>query len=214
MGEAFVELRTAANFLTDDPAARHAAAEAAATKALSLAPNHAFAHYVLGHIRIRTDRAAQGIVKCEHALALDRNLAYAHAAIGLAKIALGRAEETEAHILDALRLSPRDVLAYHWMYLAGYAMLLLGSDEDAVAWQRRSIEANRNFLNAHFTLAGALARLGTANEASAAVKAGLALNPTFTIRRVRTSVISDNPTFLAQFERALDSLRKAGVPEG
>jgi hypothetical protein len=53
----------------------------------------------------------QGIAECEHALALDRNLAQAHAVIGLGKIFIGRAEETEAHILEALRLSPRDTLA-------------------------------------------------------------------------------------------------------
>ena len=66
-----------------------------------------------------TKRAAQGIAECEHALALDRNLATAHAAIGLGKIFIGRAEETEAHIAEALRLSPRDTLAYTWMTIRG-----------------------------------------------------------------------------------------------
>ena len=40
---------------------------------------------------------------------LDRNLADAHAYIGLGKIFTGRAEEAEAHIGEALRLSPRPV---------------------------------------------------------------------------------------------------------
>ena len=51
------------------------------------------------------------------------------------------------------------------------------------------------------------------SEAQAAVKAGLALNPTFTIRRFRASAFSDNPTYLAQRERIYDGMRKAGVPE-
>jgi hypothetical protein len=55
-----------------------------------------------------TKRAAQGIAKCEHAVALDRNLASADAAVGFGKILTGRAEQTEAHISEALRLSPRD----------------------------------------------------------------------------------------------------------
>ena len=63
---------------------------------------------VLGVVEILTKRAAEGIAECEHALALDRNLASAHAFIGLGKIFIGRAEETEAHIAEALRLSPRD----------------------------------------------------------------------------------------------------------
>ncbi len=54
-----------------------------------------------------SNRAAQGIAELERALAIDRNLADAHAWIGLAKCFLGRSQETEAHIQDALRLSPR-----------------------------------------------------------------------------------------------------------
>ena len=66
------------------------------------------AHCVLGLVQIFTNRAAQGIAECERALALDRNLATAHASIGIAKFYLGRGGETEAHIEQALRLSPRD----------------------------------------------------------------------------------------------------------
>jgi tetratricopeptide (TPR) repeat protein len=92
----------------------------------------------------------RGIAKCEHALALDRNLAYAHAFIGIGKIFIGRAEETELHIAEALRLSPRDTMAYVWMTIAGTAKRHLGVWEEAVAWFRRAIEANRNFPQPHF----------------------------------------------------------------
>ena len=55
----------------------------------------------------------------------------------LARFVIGRAEETEAHIAEALRLSPRDTMAYTWLYIAGVAKLYLGSCEQAVAWFRR-----------------------------------------------------------------------------
>ena len=74
----------------------------------------------LGLVDILTKRAAEGIAECEHALELDRNLAGAHAIIGLGKIFIGRAEETEAHIAEALRLSPRDTMAYIWMTIRGH----------------------------------------------------------------------------------------------
>jgi tetratricopeptide (TPR) repeat protein len=183
------------------------------TKVLSLAPNHALAQSLLGAVHIFTNRAAEGIVKREHALALDQNLAIAHALIGIAKYFIGRAEETESHVLEALRLSPRDIHANSWMAVAGAAKLLLGRDEEAVAWLLRSIDANRNFPNAHVFLAAAQAHLGRMSEAQAAAKAGLALNPTFTLRRYRASAISDNPTYLAQRERFYDGMRRAGVPE-
>ena len=107
--------------LVGDPMTALAVAEAKLTKALSSVPDHARAHLYLGYVDILTKRAAEGIAECEHALALDRNLAEAHSFIGLGKFFVGRAEETEAHIAEALRLSPRDTLAYRWMADCGHS---------------------------------------------------------------------------------------------
>ena len=198
-----------------DPMAAFTAAEAKLTKALSSVPDHARGHMWLGVVHILTKRAAQGIAECEHALELDRNLANAHSYIGYGKIFVGRAEESEAHIGEALRLSPRDTMAYLWMTHAGIAKNHLGSYEQAAAQFRRAIEANRNFPVTYFRLAAALALLGRLDEARSAVKAGLALNPSFTISRGRTAwtAWSDDQTYLAVTERIFEGLRKAGVPE-
>jgi hypothetical protein len=53
------------------------------------------------------------------------------------------------------------------------------------------------------------------DEAHSAVKAGLALNPAFTISRARAAwtAMSEDPIYLAQGELVLEGLRKAGVPE-
>jgi TolB-like protein/class 3 adenylate cyclase len=198
-----------------DPIAAFAAAEAKLTKVLSSVPDHPRGHMLSGLVDIFTRRAAQGIAECEHALALDRNLAQAHSFIGRGKIFVGRAEETETHVAEALRLSPRDTLAYTWMMHAGVAKLHLGSWEQAATWLRGAIEANRNFPPAYFWLAAALMQSGRLDEARSAVKAGLALNPTFAVSRARAgwTAMSDDPTYLAQLEPILDGLRKAGLPE-
>ena len=80
------------------------------------------------------------------------------------------------------------------------AKIHLGSYEQAAAWFRRAIEANRNYPIPHFLLAAALAQLGRLDEARSAVKAGLALNPTFAISRARAAwtAMSDDPTYLAR----------------
>jgi TolB-like protein len=106
--------------MTDDRSARLAAAEATLIKALSIAPQHPRAHVILGVLQISTNRTAQGIAKCEQALVLDRNFATAHAFIGHAKHHLGRAAETEAHVNEALRLSPLDTDAGYWMVWVGF----------------------------------------------------------------------------------------------
>ncbi|MGO4506396.1 tetratricopeptide repeat protein [Bradyrhizobium sp. 2TAF36] len=214
VGLAVVDAAAVGMALTVERAARLAAAETALIKALSLAPQHARAHWLLGNIKMFTNRAAQGIAECEQALALDRNLANAHAYIGRAKYLLGRGEETEAHVQEALRLSPRDTEAFVWMMFAGFAKLQFGADQEAVARFRRSVEINRNHPRAHIYLATALAHLGQLDEARSAAQAGLALDPTFTISRFRANVPSDHPTYLAGRERFCEGMRMAGVPEG
>src|SRR6202020_443628 len=79
---------------------------------------------------------SQGIAESERALALDPNLARAHGLIGMGKIFSGRPDETEPHVKEALRLSPRDDFAFHWKLNAGAAKLHLRSYEEAVAWLR------------------------------------------------------------------------------
>ena len=102
------------------------------------------------------------------------------------------------------------------MVWVGLAKAQLGADAEAVVWLRRGLDANRNYSVAHFDLAAVLARLGELDEARAAVQAGLALDPSFTIRRFRdaTYARSDNPTYLAGRERVIEGMRLAGVPEG
>jgi len=148
-------------------------------------------------------------------LALNPNLAAAHGYIGFAKLLSGRAEETEAHVTEALRLSPRDDRAFTWMgpYVGG-AKLHLGTYEEAARWLQRSIETNRNLSLTHVFLATALAHLGRLADARSAVQAGLALAPGFTITLFRGGAESDNPVFLKQRERIYQGMRIAGVPEG
>jgi hypothetical protein len=96
------------------------------------------------------------------------------------------------------------------------ANLCLANDDAAVTWLRRSVEANRNLPITLFWLAAALANLGGREDATAAVDAALALDPSVTVGRLQGMLtgMSDNPTFQAQIPRVLEGLRKAGFPEG
>ncbi len=132
IGSAGADVVGGVSSFVSDPMLAFAAAEAKLTKALTSAPDHARGHMLLGYVEIFTKRAAEGIAECEHALELDRNLASAHASIGVGKIYIGRAEETEVHIGEALRLSPRDTMCYWWMGVAGVAKVA-GGDREAFA---------------------------------------------------------------------------------
>jgi tetratricopeptide (TPR) repeat protein len=209
---AWVDLILVINYFSEDRR-RFGSAEADLRKALKLRPDSANAHCAMGVLRMYSNRADQGIGQCERALAIDRNFAVAHGWLGMAKFFAGRNEETEAHILEAMRVSPRDTRLPYWMHYVGVAKFGAGRDEEALRWLNRSIDLNRNWPTVHFWLAAALARLGRVDEAREAARAGLELNPGFTIARLRSSSFSDHPIYLAGRERVYEGLRLAGVPE-
>ncbi len=215
VGSAAADITSGANSFVADPAVAFAAAEAKLTDALSSFPDHAGAHAFLGYVEIVTKRAAEGIAGCERALSLDHNRADAHSYVGLGKIFIGRAEDAEAHIAEALRLSPRDPAAYAWLTIAGIASNHLRDYERGLDWCRRAIGANRNYPDAHLHAAIASAHLGRLDEARASARAGLALNPAFTVARARTdwTAMSDHPTHIAQLQPIFEGLRAAGVPD-
>jgi TolB-like protein/DNA-binding winged helix-turn-helix (wHTH) protein/Flp pilus assembly protein TadD len=211
--EAITRALTALSFPSTDRVALLGDAEAAAAKALMIAPDHAPAHYAMGLILSFTNRAAHGVPALERALTLNRNFVVAHGVLGYAKVYLGRSEETETHIHHALRLSPHDPNAFMWMAVAGGAALHLGRDKAAVAWLRRSIDLYANFPLTHFLLAAALGNLGRLAEARKAVDTATALDPTLSIKRMRDHDYSDDAVYLKTRERIIEGLRKAGIPE-
>ena len=206
LGVGRVDYTVGGAYLSDDRDARLAAAETTIAKVLSLRPDDALAHEIMGGVLNQTNRSQQGIAELERALALDPNLATAHGDIGLAKIFVGRPEETEAQEKEALRLSPRDSFAWLWLHFAGAAKMALGANEEAVTLFRRSIENNRTNPLTRFFLAAALANLGRwkrhspkpkpASRSTRASRSGVFATGTRTRRRP-----------------LLNAMRKAGVPE-
>ena len=210
-----VDMTIAVNYQVGaDRAAKLATVEATAKKVLSLRPDDASAHIVLGLVEIFTKRSADGIAELQRALVLNPNLPVAHAELGMAMMINGRAGETEAQVKEALRLSPRDPLAFLWVAYEAGAKLVSGQDEDAATLYCRSIELYHDYPLSHFLLAAALQLLGRSEEARKEAETALQLNPKFTIARMRANALSDNPVYLKQRERIIDALRAAGIPEG
>lgn len=189
-------------------------AETAITKALALAPGNAAAHLVYGNVLHVSGATERSLREFELAVTLDRNLAWAYAHAGFAKVLLGRAEEAEADLMNAIRLSPRDPGLDRWYALLGIADLFLGRLKTALERLRKSVEMNPNVAIMQFFLAAASALSGRIDEASAARDAGLRLDPNFTVARFRDERRSQNSVFLTQRERIYEGLRLAGVPPG
>jgi TolB-like protein/class 3 adenylate cyclase len=201
------------SFASEDRPEQIRAAEAAITQALTLAPEYAYAHHCRAEVLYALHEPEAALAECEIALALDRNLVWSHALAGLMKIFLGRAEETEADVAAALRLSPREPGIASWHLFIGIADLCLGRLDQALEQLRKSAALNPGFGISHIFLAAALALAGRTAAATAAGATGLKLLPNFTIARFRREASSDNAVYLAQRERICEGLRRAGIPE-
>jgi predicted Zn-dependent protease len=84
--------------------------------------------------------------------------------------------------------------------VAGEARLALGRDDEAVAWLRRAVEANRMYSMAQFSLAAALAQQGNTAEARAAAADRLGLSYG-TYRRYLTTALGRLARWLWDQER-------------
>ena len=214
VGAARVDAVVAAYSMPPDRREKLANAERLLLKGLSIEPRNQWAHLWLGFVQMLTNRGQRAIGEFERTLSLNRNIGAAHAWIGLAKITLGKAEDTEAHVEEAFRVSPSESVAFLWRYIQGLAKLMLGQDLEATDYLRRSIDESRNFPLNYFYNAAALTRLGRNDEAKAEIRSGLEIMPEFTLAHYRQSAESDNPIYLGQRERVAESLGLAGVPEG
>lgn len=90
------------------------------------------------------------------------------------------------------------------------ARLQLGDYEKALDWARRSLRRHGDHLPAHHVLVASLARLDRQEEAEAALRDLLALDPGLTVAGLRERYAIDGYRNLEGF---LDGLKMAGLPE-
>jgi len=192
-----------------------ARAEEAVTRAISLSPNYAHAHYVKAEVLALSRRFDAALATYDRAIALDPNHAAAYVGRGRNLIAMGRAAEAPAPVEKAIRLSPRDPDLFIWYYVMCHAHTHLARDAQAIEWCLKSTATGKSFWGAWTDLAAAYAWRGQKTEAAAAVAELLKVRPGFTVQTLAQDGLghSDNPTFRKEFERIVEGARKAGLQE-
>ena len=189
-------------------------ARASGERAVGLDPRSADAHYVLG-FAIRAQGDIDGaLAEYETAVTLNPNHAPGHAGIGICGIMRGRPREALPYFDHAFRLSPRDPLRAGWHTWVGLAHMMLGDDRKALEQSKRSAAANPKSAGAFTLQAAALALLGRAEEARAALAARQQIGPPVsTITAIKEGTQSDYPEYSRLMERYYEGLRQAGLPE-
>ena len=199
---------------SEDPVGVSARADKLADSALALQPNDARAHMAKAEVSFNKQQWTAAISQGEAALADDPNYALARAEPSFWNIFLGHAEDSFAGIATALRLSPRDPDVSWWQWFRCHAHTHLAQWEQAVEWCGKSIASGNQSFFPFVDLAAANAWAGHDKDAKEAAAELQKVYPGFTVQTWAGMRWSDDPTFNAQYQRIVEGLRKAGVPEG
>ncbi len=202
------------NQWSDDPAGDLARAEKVANSALALQPDDASAHMAMAQVFFDKQQWRAAISQAEAALADDPNYADAHANLGFWNVFLGHSEDSFAGLETALRLSPRDPNVSWWQFYMCHAHTHLAQWEQAIEWCGKSIASGNQSMYPFIDLTAAYAWTGHDKEAKETVAQLRKLYPDFTVQTWAGIHWTDDPTFNAQYQRIVEGLRKAGLPEG
>jgi tetratricopeptide (TPR) repeat protein len=194
-------------------------ADSMASKALALDPNYGPAHAVKAFALQEQGRLDEAIAEDERALALNPALPPAHRNMGLVYRVLGRFEESLEFFYMAIRQSPNDPdLAISYAYKAGSQFALKQYDQ-AVESARHAIAISPSLGDAYWWLNPALAETGQDSQAHEALRSYLALpGVPMTVAalnhwRGKNVNERDDPRFVEYWDRLVEGMRKAGLPE-
>jgi class 3 adenylate cyclase/TolB-like protein len=144
---------------------------------------------------------------------IDPTFTYAYHRQAMISIFTGRPEDVFAQLDRATALDPRESDDADLLFMRCRAHLSMGRYDEAIGSCERSAALQNDWVTYMF-LTAAYAQKNEMAKASGAKSRLLKIRPGFTILRMKTAGVSDNPVFLEQTEmHIVAGLRKAGIPE-
>ena len=189
-------------------------AEKTIDAALTLEPDNSAIHELKGWVYFLKRQWGPAIAEAETAATADPNNAGAHANGSYWNMFLGRSEDGFAGVEKALRLSPRDPFVWVWRHYICHLHAHLAQWEQAIESCGKSIASNPQNWYSLVDLTAADAWAGRDKEAKEAAAQLQEAYPGFTVQTWAGIHYTDDPTFNAQYQRIVEGLRKAGLPEG
>jgi adenylate cyclase len=194
-------------------------ADGLVSRALSLDPNYAPAHLVKAFALQSQFRLDEAIAEDRRAFGLDPSLVEAYWHAGFVMRRLGEFQTSLEYIDKAIRLSPRDPFRASWYADKAGTHLALKQYDQAIEWARHAIEITPNEDVPYLYLIVALALTGQESEAHEALQRYLS-NPgagrtmaTWNSRRAQYVDERTDPRYVDYWDRLMEGLRKAGLPE-
>jgi len=144
---------------------------------------------------------------------MDHGLGAAHGFAGYNAALLGRASETGPAIERAMALDPMDRRHSIWFFFAGFAELLLGRTEAAIALLHKSLERNPSYGATQLFLMAALALAGQSTQAARTADTFRAQYPEYPATAFEQLWLSRSPAtaYRAQIQPLFEKIRSLGV---
>jgi TolB-like protein/Tfp pilus assembly protein PilF len=183
-------------------------AEDAATKAVQLDRDDAWAHTALGSVYFSTRRLADALSEFETALRLNSNFCLAQGYYALALSYAGRTEDSFEAAQRAIRLSPRDPSLAIYYGIAGYARFMARQYDEAIALAREAIRHRGDLTGAYRVLAVSAAMSGDTQLAETALAELRRTQPNISLSWIATQLPWSNE---ADRQHYLEGFRRAGL---
>jgi TolB-like protein len=193
----------------DQPASLTRAIETA-EQAISADEHDAWAHVALSYANTFNGRHDIAFSAIQRAVDLNPNLPFAEALLAQRYAWNGDYDAAHSHADTAARLSPRDPANVWWLFPRVIAAFVVEKYDEQVSWAKKATEAAPGFPGGWAHLAVGEAYLGHIENARAAMRQMLRVAPRATVKLYGTAIPARRPEDL---ERALEGLRKAGMPE-
>lgn len=203
-----------ANFCVppDDPEMLEVA-EDALNRALDIEPHHARGRYGRAYLLTIRRRLEGALIDAKAAVDLDPSMPQAYCRLAQIETFLGRPEAAFPLTEKALRLCAKEPLSASAHQADAIAHTVMGNDEEALQAALRVVGAGYRGYFPFAYQAAALSNLDRPDEAGEVVAQMLKLHPQVTVARIYANRRSDHPAFLQRWQRNLDALGRAGLPE-
>ena len=197
-----------ANGWSDSPAEALKEAEKAAQEAVRLDERYPYALWSLAMTLSWERRLDEALSAAEKAIAFNPSFADGHSMVGVQLHWLGRSEEALKCFDHAMALDP--YFPSLLLYFRAQAAYQLGQHPEAVALLKRRILRSPETDSSRALLAASYGQMGLVEEAREAWRELIRVNPAYSLEHRRQVLPYKNP---ADFERIVEGLRKAGLPE-
>jgi adenylate cyclase len=203
------------NFVDDDPESELRRADDLTARAVMIDPNNYLAHYARA-LFLAFERPDEAIVEAERALALNPSFLPTYNALSTANLSAGHPQKAVDYAESALRLSPRDPLAYAFLRDAGFGLFSLSRYEEAAKAFNESVAVNPELAISFAMLAASLTLAGRDEGAREALRRYFALpaGAAKSIAQLKGRQPSNSPSLREVYDRVNQGLAKAGMPQG